>query len=386
MKIGTKTDHVYERLRNDILSRKLAPGIKLPRETEFARKLGVGQVTLRSALKLLQKENLVQRIHGRGTFVASQGKFKALVVLPDRQETLEASSRYIVPGIEELAGKSGIKLEKCSASVLTSMTESESERMFQEQAFDGVILETGRAEVPEDLRKILQAVKLPVVIPHGGPSDNSETGFAVLRTDEKAAFSTAIRYFAAHDHRSLGCIFVKVPDEDQRLMRGFTRAELEDFLRQNGFDVRPELIAHVELDAEIIKAAAIKMLTAKNPPSALLCHSDRMALHIYDLFRELNVKIPEQISIMGYSNYPGTQLLSPPLTTIDVYYRECGARALQLLLDSSDWFGKDKKAPEIFTPFHLLERLSVTRPAQPAIRRKNIRKGTRNENPKIHAY
>lgn len=81
MRLPKKTDFIYKTLKNDILSGKLTPGMQLPPEVELARNLNVGRVTLRSALKRLQNENLVKRIERKGTFVRLQPQMPSLTLL-----------------------------------------------------------------------------------------------------------------------------------------------------------------------------------------------------------------------------------------------------------------------------------------------------------------
>ncbi len=57
-------------LRQRIRNGELAPGTKLPKELDLARMLGVSRIPVRHALAILQREGLIQRRHGRGTFVA----------------------------------------------------------------------------------------------------------------------------------------------------------------------------------------------------------------------------------------------------------------------------------------------------------------------------
>lgn len=57
-------------LRRRIESGDLAPGAKLPKELELARQLGVSRIPVRHALTILEREGFVNRVHGRGTFVA----------------------------------------------------------------------------------------------------------------------------------------------------------------------------------------------------------------------------------------------------------------------------------------------------------------------------
>ena len=68
-----KKDKVYLGLKQDILSGRLPSGGKLPRETDLARELGVGRITLRASLDRLENDGFIRRIHGKGTFVYPDG-------------------------------------------------------------------------------------------------------------------------------------------------------------------------------------------------------------------------------------------------------------------------------------------------------------------------
>lgn len=59
-------------LRRRIRDGELGPGTKLPKELDLARRLGVSRIPVRHALAILQREGLILRRHGRGTFVAEK--------------------------------------------------------------------------------------------------------------------------------------------------------------------------------------------------------------------------------------------------------------------------------------------------------------------------
>lgn len=100
MSIEYKKDIIYEHLKREILEQQLPPGSRLPKEKELAKALGVGQITLRSALARLETEKLVERFPGKGTFVTDELKRQTvLVVLPDGAENLETPSRYVAAGL-----------------------------------------------------------------------------------------------------------------------------------------------------------------------------------------------------------------------------------------------------------------------------------------------
>lgn len=79
--------------------------------------------------------------------------------------------------------------------------------------------------------------------------------------------------------------------------------------------------------------AALKMLSnPKSRPTALVCFNDMVAMGVYRAANELSLQIPDDLSVMGLDGVDFAELLGPPLTTVDIYPAEKGARAARLLL------------------------------------------------------
>jgi len=363
MAIERKRDMVYEYLKREILSKQLRPGHKFPREIELAKRLKVGQITLRGALARLEAEKLVVRIPGKGTFVSDMiGQTTFLLVLPDGTENLESPSRYVAAGIEEAAHGRAITIERCPMGLLAGFTERDCRETINRHRIGGVLLETGHARIGDALASRLKQLRLPVVIPHGLSGDGERTGFAVLRTDERAAFSDGFRYLKDRGHRRIAALLLRLPDEEPDSPRGFTWEQLSEFYRLNGLESPETMIGFVENQPGPIFEALQKWMFDALPPTAILCHSDRIAMRAFQLLKEFDVRIPGQVSLMGYSNYPGSQLLIPPLTTIDVQFADCGRMALEHLLDHEKWHQPGVTPPELFTPYKIIERGSVAAP------------------------
>ena len=96
-----------------------------------------------------------------------------------------------------------------------------------------------------------------------------------------------------------------------------------------------------------------------NPPTAILCPSDRVGMRVYSALKELGTAIPAEISVLGYDNYPGGQLSLPPLSSIDTKLETCGKMALEKLCDSDSWFQPGITPLEIISPHEIVERKSV---------------------------
>lgn len=357
--IEFKKDQIYEQLKREILGHTLCPGMRLPNEKILARRLQVGQVTLRSALARLEAEKLVERIRGKGTFVSEASERRTfLLILPDGAETLETPSRYIAEGLAAAAEKNSVTLERCPASLLMSFSDEECRQMIDRNRISGVVLETGHARIDQKLIDRLKSFDLPVVIPHGLPGDDQASGFLVLRTDERSAFADGLELFREYGHKRIAFLRLYLPQEELSSIRGFTEEELMEFYRSRGLDADPGLFATVGNSMTEIGQTIRRWMLSSNPPTAIMCHSDRIAMKVYLVLKELNIRIPEQLSIMGYCNYPGSQLIMPALATIDIHLRECGEMALNELLNCKRWFGKGIPQ-EIFTPHELIPRESL---------------------------
>ncbi len=363
--IEFKKDLIYEQLKRQILDRTFFPGMRLPNEKILARRLNVGQVTLRSALARLEAEKLVERIPGRGTFVSETTQNRTfLLILPDGAETLESPSRYIAEGLSAAAEKHSIIIERCPASLLMSFSDEECQTMKERYRISGIILESGHARIDPALSVQVKKFALPVVIPHGLPGDAEQTGFLVLRTDERNAFADGLNTLKSYGHRRIAFLRLHLPTENLTSIRGFTEEELLEFYRANNFDDDRELLATVGNSQLEIDAVVKKWLSSPAPPTAVICHSDRIAMRVMGTLKELNIPVPQQLSVMGYSNYPGSQLMTPALTTIDIHFAECGRIAIEQLINSSAWFRAGKPPEEIFTPYNLISRESISTPCE----------------------
>lgn len=76
-----------------------------------------------------------------------------------------------------------------------------------------------------------------------------------------------------------------------------------------------------------------KMINSELLPSALLCASDIIALQVYEILEEAGIKIPEDISIIGFDNIQKGEWVNPPLTSVNISKTAIGQGAAELLLD-----------------------------------------------------
>ena len=77
----------------------------------------------------------------------------------------------------------------------------------------------------------------------------------------------------------------------------------------------------------------MQFMALDNPPDAIFCANDMMAVGCYDALKELGLKIPEDVAVVGFDDREIAQFMRPPLTTLILPHFDMGALAAELLLD-----------------------------------------------------
>jgi DNA-binding LacI/PurR family transcriptional regulator len=95
--------------------------------------------------------------------------------------------------------------------------------------------------------------------------------------------------------------------------------------------------------------------------TAVFAANDQMALGILYAFYERGVRVPEDVSVVGFDNIPESGFFIPSLTTVHQDFDEVGRRGLQLLVDLMDGHGEPGFRP-VRVPASLVLRLSVGPP------------------------
>lgn len=108
-------DEIIESLRQDIVTRRLPDGDRLPSEKELSDRFGVSQPTIREAIRALETLGLIEVLHGNGTFVRSQGDF-ALASAMQTLLQLENVGIMEVIDIRQALGRHSIEMAVTKAT------------------------------------------------------------------------------------------------------------------------------------------------------------------------------------------------------------------------------------------------------------------------------
>jgi LacI family transcriptional regulator len=102
-------------------------------------------------------------------------------------------------------------------------------------------------------------------------------------------------------------------------------------------------------------------LMSKRPDlTAIVAANDLVALGCYDALRELGLRCPKDVSIVGHNDMPFVDLVAPPLTTVRISHHELGAQAARLILRRTN--GEDSSIVDIRLKPELVVRGSTAPP------------------------
>jgi DNA-binding LacI/PurR family transcriptional regulator len=189
---------------------------------------------------------------------------------------------------------------------------------------DGVILVLTDLSPPH--RQRLAGLRVPVVIvdPAGRPDPEVLT----IGAANWAGGLAATEHLLQLGHRRIGSITgsLEVPCSQARL-DGY-RAALE----RAGIDFDPALVKTGDFHYESALAAALELLRLPDRPTAIFAGSDVQAMGVYEAARQHAIRLPDDLSVVGFDDVPMAQWVSPPLTTMRQPLSEMATMATKTLL------------------------------------------------------
>jgi len=159
------------------------------------------------------------------------------------------------------------------------------------------------------------------------PNNETPDYPALIATNQEGALA-AMNYLTGLGHRRIGHIAgeMKLVSANQRL-QGY-----KDGLAAAGIPLNEDLIEMGDYTTETALICARKLLSLPDRPTAIFAANDMSATGVYQAARELGLRIPEDLSVIGFDNLREAAYLNPPLTTIDQFVEKMGTMATEMLV------------------------------------------------------
>lgn len=254
----------------------------------------------------------------------------------------------IIRGVEDVAHGAGVGTV-VSAIHRRPMSARQWLRNLQARATDGVILVTSDLEPP--LHAELRRLNVPTVVvdPAGVPAMDVPT----IGATNWAGGLSATEHLLSLGHRKIG--FIAGP---RQLL--CSRARQDGFragLEAAGLPLPPEYIRPGNFYHEAGFEGGAALLDLADPPTAIFASSDQMALGVYEAVRVRGLRVPDDISVVGFDDLPEARWSSPPLTTVRQPLAEMGLLAARTVLRLAR--GEELESPRIELATELVVRDST---------------------------
>lgn len=228
----------------------------------------------------------------------------------------------VIAGAERYCYKNGYTMILCCTQN-EEKKQRDYLRMLAEKRVDGMIVMC--SELNECLQTELDKyTDTPMVIMDWGP-ESQITDKIIDNADHGGYLAT--QYLIDNGHKNIGCItgpMDKLICKDR--LKGFYKA-----MQDADLEINSKWIYESDFLSENCCEIAKEIATNPDKPTALFVFNDVMAFATISTLVQNGVRVPEDISIIGYDNVAQAAYFSPPLTTIHQAKRRLGKTAVELL-------------------------------------------------------
>jgi DNA-binding LacI/PurR family transcriptional regulator len=299
------------------------------RLAEVARKVGVSEATVSRVLN--EKPGVSQATrtavltaldvlgYERPTKLRGERARLVGLFLPELQNP-------IFPAFGEVLGgalaQNGYTPVLCTQTV-GGISEADYVDLLLQQQVSGVVFVGGQysqESSSHDHYARLTDLKLPTVLVN---APISKLGFATVSTDDAVATQQAWSHLTQLGHSRIGLVLG--PSDHVPSQRKLAAAR-----SIAGSALPPEFIAHSHYSLEAGQAAATRLLAAG--VTAMICASDPIALGAVRAVRRAGLRVPEDVSVIGFDDSALMNCVEPPLTTVRQPIETMGRMVIELLV------------------------------------------------------
>lgn len=239
---------------------------------------------------------------------------------------LELESSFftaIIRGVDEQAAHVGFDLLLC-----TTHDRREKEAQYVARLshgmVDGLLIILPRA-MPDYVGR-LRSERFPfVIIDH----DEDAPGCDVIAADNRGGARQAVAHLAELGHRRIAIITGDpVAGSSHQRVLGY-----RDALAAAGLPFDETLVAQGDFLEPRAHLATLQLMRQAAPPTAIFASSDLAAFGVMRAARELGMRVPDDLSVVGFDDIPEASYVGPPLTTVIQPLREMGRAGVRRLAE-----------------------------------------------------
>jgi len=347
---------------NEVIKRRVQGGNNMKKATlkDIAEYFGVSISTVSRALsgKPGVSSELREKIPEKAREIGYTPNLMALGLKKGNTRTVgvlipELSANFfadIVSSIEKSLFHLGYRLILCSTDD-DPVKEREHLQLLLDQKVEGILSAPVNVKENKDIyNSIINHFKIPVVF-FDRLVEGVDSDFVI--SDNREGMEILVNYLVKHGHKKIGLI--------HPLRGSFTGEErLKGFLLfKDSIEIREEWIRDGRSSEQGGYESFLRIMTSQERPTAIVIGNNLMTLGVLKAAKELNIKIPEDISLVSFDDAYWNEIFDPPITCVRQDPQQIGLIAATILLDRMKNRKKPSPRMQVVLKVKFVERSSV---------------------------
>ncbi len=332
-------------------------GDKMSSESELTKKYSVSRHTVRKALDLLEREGVIEKRQGIGTFYKGMSSRSGNI-------GFISISLYDYIFADILSGADNV-LHQNGYQIILGNSQDNLEResiileQFLEKDIDGLIIEPAKSAISQSNLTLLQDLlerEIPIVTLDSKYSDERINSVIV---DDEMGGMLATDYLIDMGHKNVAIIYKSMHTPALGRLKGYKTAFKQRGLLLQGDLIKPYYNSEFEKTEEFqqeIRSIVRDLLEQTKPPLAIFCFNDQIAVLVKEILNERGLGVPEDISLLGFDDSNMMNLNNISITSVSHPKKAAGQKAAEIILNHID--NNRRVVNKVFKP-ELIKRSSV---------------------------
>jgi len=281
------------------------------------------------------------------------------------EDVLAFSSSRIINGISEHIESTDYRILLSDLRMLDNLRNQYDQIVYQKEKVNKALSDMVYGErvdaliyigtFDRDISDIISNMKRPTVIAYSTAEEDEHLCSVTYENEAISAEVASHLIDAGHTQIAVITGLIHTTPAQTRL-KG-----IKQTVKERGLTLDPNLVKHGDWERESGYLCMQDILKAEKEdlPTAVLAMNDLMAIGAMDAIREANLRVPEDISVVGFDTREASDLVFPRLTTVEIDLKEVGLIAAQMVIEKLKGNGKYVDERNVVVPSRLIRRDTV---------------------------